>query len=78
MGKWTVSCHRVPDECPAAIAELITACLDHKPGQRPSCKEIVGVLSEQGRALERLRNPRAASAASPSGSKVRTLHAFCL
>ena len=38
---------RVPDECPLAIADLITRCMDSKPGNRPSAKDVVFILSEQ-------------------------------
>lgn len=41
---------RVPDECPLAIADLITRCMDSKPGNRPSAKDVVFILSEQVRA----------------------------
>lgn len=43
---WWWRC-RVPEECPIAIAELITRCMDSKPANRPSAKDVVVVLSEQ-------------------------------
>ncbi len=43
---WWCRC-RVPDECPIAIADLITRCMDSKPANRPSAKDVVVVLSEQ-------------------------------
>lgn len=36
---------RVPEECPREVDLLITQCLSGAPEQRPSCKEIVEVLS---------------------------------
>ena len=35
---------RVPEECPAAVADLIDRCLSFEPGARPSAKEIVQQL----------------------------------
>ena len=69
---WTL--HRVPEECPASIAQLIDACLDHKPANRPSAKELVGILNEQGRMLEQLRSSRVRTV-SPVNSRVRCLSA---
>lgn len=43
----TSTCCRVPEECPVAIADLITRCMDSKPANRPSAKDVVFVLSEQ-------------------------------
>jgi hypothetical protein len=40
----------VPEECPLAIADLITRCMDSKPGNRPSAKDVVFILSEQVQA----------------------------
>ncbi len=50
-------------------AQLIDACLDHKPANRPSAKELVGILNEQGRCLEQLRSSRIRTA-SPVNSRV--------
>lgn len=38
---------RVPEECPAEVDELIQCCLSEKPGDRPSCREIIEKLSQQ-------------------------------
>ena len=68
-----VSCstvRRVPEECPVSIAQLIADCLDHKPANRPSAKELVGILNEQGRTLEQLRGSRGRDV-SPVNSRVR-------
>ena len=43
-------CCRVPEECPLAIADLITRCMDSKPGNRPSAKDVVFILGEQVQA----------------------------
>ncbi len=52
------------------VAQLIDACLDHKPANRPSAKELVGILNEQGRSLEQLRSSRIRTA-SPVNSNSR-------
>lgn len=36
---------RVPEDCPARILELITACITLPPAQRPSAMDIVAALS---------------------------------
>lgn len=32
---------RVPEECPAAIAQLVSDCLKHDPLQRPNARNVV-------------------------------------
>jgi serine/threonine protein kinase len=36
--------HRVPEECPAEVEDLLTRCLNPEPTVRPSCRDIVEVL----------------------------------
>ena len=38
--------HRVPKECPAWIAELITACMLEDPVSRPTSQDIYRLLME--------------------------------
>jgi hypothetical protein len=40
---------KIPDDCPESLSELMTACWNVKPEQRPSFKNIVATL-------ERLKN----------------------
>ena len=35
---------RVPEECPAWVAELITACMSEESSLRPTSKEIYRML----------------------------------
>ncbi|GAB4821545.1 hypothetical protein N2152v2_008591 [Parachlorella kessleri] len=35
---------RVPEDCPADVAQLIAACLETDPGRRPSAAQVVQVL----------------------------------
>lgn len=44
---------RVPQECPAAIADLITQCMDPDPSGRPSAKEVAALLSQPDSMLDR-------------------------
>lgn len=37
---------RVPEECPAWVAELITSCMLENPAARPTSKEIYRMLLE--------------------------------
>ncbi|KAL4423507.1 hypothetical protein ABPG77_003640 [Micractinium sp. CCAP 211/92] len=43
-GEWQPP--RPPDECPAAVAELIQRCTQPEPAARPSAAEVLRVLSE--------------------------------
>lgn len=45
---------RVPEECSEAVADLIAACMEADPADRPSAREIVEMLSATGneRALQ--------------------------
>ena len=38
--------HRVPEECPVEVEELLTRCLNPDPEVRPSCKEAVAILEK--------------------------------
>ena len=38
---------RVPEECPAWVAELITACRSESAAERPTSKEIYRMLLEE-------------------------------
>ena len=50
---------RVPAECPESVRELIAACMDAEPAERPSAREIVEVLtSGDGKGLKQQRHPR--------------------
>ena len=42
---WGVSMCRVPEECPAEIEQLYTACLSELPSQRPKAADLVKVIS---------------------------------
>ena len=51
--------HRVPAECPESVRDLIAACMDAEPGERPSAREIVEVLtSGDGKGLKQQKYPR--------------------
>ena len=36
---------RVPEDCPAAVAELVEACTAEDPAARPSAREVVEALT---------------------------------
>ncbi len=49
---------RVPAECPESVRDLIAACMDADPAERPSAREIVEVLtSGDGKGLKQQRHP---------------------
>jgi hypothetical protein len=55
----------VPEECPQAVADLVTQCMDADPSARPSAKEVVSLLSQPDAVLERhlpSRRPRSSDA----------------
>lgn len=35
---------RVPEDCPSAIADLISACVLNRPDERPTAADVVAVL----------------------------------
>jgi hypothetical protein len=37
----------VPQECSEAVADLIAACMEADPADRPSAKDVVEMLSQQ-------------------------------
>ena len=39
---------RVPEDCPAAIRDLVYQCLDREPSARPNASELVLLLSRDG------------------------------
>ena len=41
---------RVPEECPAEISDIISACLEQDSGLRPTAKQIITRLQQQGAA----------------------------
>ena len=43
-GEWQLP--RPPEECPAAVAELIRHCTQPEPTARPSAAEVLQILSE--------------------------------
>lgn len=43
-GEWRPP--RPPDECPAAVAELIQRCTQPEPAARPSAAEVLRVVSK--------------------------------
>ena len=42
--RWHCWC-RVPEECPAEIAQLYQACLSELPAQRPKAADLVRVIA---------------------------------
>ena len=71
-------CHhagRVPTECPDSVRDLIAACMDADPAERPSACEIVEVLtSGDGKGLRQqkhLRRKTSTPEASPWGGSSR-------
>ena len=42
--RWLCRC-RVPEECPAEIAQLYQACLSELPAQRPRAADLVRVIA---------------------------------
>lgn len=68
---------RVPEECPLAIADLITRCMDSKPANRPSAKDVVVVLSEQAKVMDRARSKRSGAGALEKTTSKRAPDAEC-
>ncbi len=64
--------HRVPDDCPAGVADLVAACLSDKGSARPSAAEIVALLSGDPAALEKGR-PKAYSGTDAPDAEVTRL-----
>lgn len=48
-----VYARRVPEECPQAVANLISQCMDAEPAVRPSAKEVVSLLMQPDAVLAR-------------------------
>lgn len=46
IGLWCMVCRdlKVPEDCPEAISQLIDQCLEAKPHDRPSIREVFNVL----------------------------------
>lgn len=42
----TISCCRVPEECPQEVADLIEACMSVDAGKRPSSTDVYEMLLE--------------------------------
>ena len=42
--RWLCGC-RVPEECPAEIAQLYQACLSELPAQRPKAADLVRIIA---------------------------------
>lgn len=36
---------RVPEECPAVVAELVELCMLDNPKERPSAKDIIDIIT---------------------------------
>ena len=50
---------RVPDECPEWVRDLIAACMDASPAERPSARDIVDMLSSsEGKGLKQKKPGR--------------------
>lgn len=48
LSRWCWLCCRVPEECPAWVAELINACMSEEPAARPTSKAIYQMLLANG------------------------------
>lgn len=44
--------YRVPEDCPAGVADLVKACTAHKASARPSAAEVVALLAGAAEVLE--------------------------
>lgn len=64
---------RVPQEAPAGIADLITACGERNPRARPTAAEIVALLAGSEGALQAAR-PRHPTTDSVAGDAVEVRH----
>lgn len=60
---------RVPQDCPAAVAELINRCMCSLPAKRPTAKEVVISLSQPQATGDRSRGSRGVSVTVPIEGK---------
>jgi len=56
----------VPEECPQAISDLIDACMQPRPEDRPSAKQVFDILKAQEAMTTQRSNSGASSASFPS------------
>jgi len=70
---------RVPEECSEAVADLIAACMEADPADRPSAREIVEMLSATGneRALQSAADRRKEARAEVGAISARVLDDLC-
>ncbi len=45
--------HRVPQECPQAVADLVAQGMDPEPAKRPSARDVVALLTQPDSMLGR-------------------------